>query len=220
MTLPFSTSLVNELQHWFSKAVIYRNLNKDKIPYPVQIPTVYLKPKSFIQLLFDESYPFTEYDYFFQDIEAKSKWPSVVRERITIYASAKMYEICDSTNALNLFFLQADDLTLLNALLAYRIDPTRLTLVDSTSVILVDSTATITLYASLDALSTNLSKLIWVYLKLKIDEDTSVYDTTTLISQPFEVLQSCYEAFVIELYFDFVAAREVIPIPPCEEIVT
>lgn len=220
MTLPFSTSLVNELQYWFSRAVVYRDLNKDKIPYPVEIPTLFLKPKSFIQLLFDESYPFTEYEYLFQDIESKSKWPAMVRERITVYASARMYEICDSTNAFNLFHLQPDDFTLLDTLLAYRIDPTRVNLVDSTSVVLVDSTASITLYASLDALSTNLSKLIWVYLKLKIDEDTSVYDTTTLISQPFEVLQSCYEAFVIELYFDYVAAREVIPIPPCEEIVT
>ena len=220
MTLPFSTSLVNELQYWFSRAVILRDLNKDKIPYPVEIPTLFLKPRSFIQLLFDESYPFTEYEYLFQDIESKSKWPSVVRERITIYASAKMYEICDSTAAFNLFQLQPHDFTLLDALLAYRIDPTRLTLVDSTSVILVDSTATITLYASLDALNTNLSKLIWVYLKLKIDEVISVYDTTTPISQPYEVLESFYEAFVIELFFDFVAAREVIPIPPCEEIVT
>jgi len=219
MTLPFSTSLVQELQYWFSRAVVYRDLNKDKIPYPVQIPTIYLKPKSFIQLLFDEAYPFTEYDYLFQDIESKSKWPAMVRERITIYASAKMYEICDSTDAFNLFFLQPDDLTLLDTLLAYRIDPTRVTLVDSTSVVLVDSTAAITLYASLDALSTTLSKLIYVYLVLKIDGDTSIYDTTTLISEEWQVLQSCYEAFVIELYFDFVAAREVVPIPPCEEIV-
>lgn len=207
MTIPYSTNLVQELQHWFSRAVLFRDLNKDKIPYPVDIPVVYLKPKSFIELLFNESYPYTEYEYFFQDIVSKSSWLSLVRDRITIYPSSKVYEVCDSTAAFNLFQLKPNDLTLLNALLAYRIDSTSVTMIDSTSVILIDSTAGITLYASLDALDTSLSKLIYVYLKLKIEDDTSNYDSTNLFSQPYEVLESCYEAFVIEQFFDFVAAR-------------
>jgi hypothetical protein len=209
MTLPFSTCLVQELQHWFNRAVLLRDLNKDKIPYPVDIPTVYLKPKSFIELLFNESYPYTEYDYFFQDLERKSSWPSIVRDRITIYPSSKVYEICDSTAAFNLFQLKPHDITLLDALLAYRIDSTSVTIVDSTSIILVDSTSSnqVTLYASLDFLDTSLSKLIYVYLKLKVEGDISEYDALNLFSQPYEVLESCYEAFVIEQFFDFIAAR-------------
>jgi len=207
MTLPFSTNLVQELQHWFSRAVLLRDLNKDKIPYPVDIPVIYLKPKSFIELLFNESYPYTEYEYFFQDVASKSSWPSLVRDRITIYPSSRVYEVCDSTAAFNLFQLKPHDLTLLNALLAYRIDSTSVTMIDSTSVTLVDSTAGITLYASLDFLDTSLSKLIYVYLKLKIDGDASGYDNVNLFSRPYEVLESCYEAFVIEQFFEFIAAR-------------
>jgi len=209
MTLPYSTSLVQELQYWFNRVILERNLNKDKIPHPVLIPQIYLKPKSFVELLFNESYPYTSYEYFYQDLASKSGWPALVRDRIAIYPSSKVYEICDSTAAFNLFQLKPHDITLLNALLAYRVDSTSVTLIDSTSVVLVDSTSTnqVTLYASLGALNTDLSKLIYLYLKLKVDGDTSLYDTTTLISKSYEVLESCYEAFLIEQYFDFIAAR-------------
>jgi len=57
------------------------------------------------------------------------------------------------------------------------------------------------------SLTSSLAKLIWIYLDLKTRNSYSHYDDTVLISGSTEVLQSCYEAYVIENIFAFIASR-------------
>jgi len=209
MTLPYSTNLVSELQYWFEKYIKESELNRSEIPSPISVPEIYLKPKSFIEMLFQDNYPYSSYEYYYQDASTKSGWASIVRDRLCIYPSAKIFEICDSTAAFNLFQLKTDDLILLDALLVYRMDSTGLTVVDSTSVYFVDTTAGIVLGASLESLSTNLSKMIYLYLDLKVNGNYTNYDNLDLISSPTSILEAAYEAFLIEQMFGFMSTQDV-----------
>ena len=209
MTLPYSTNLVSELQYWFEKYIRESELNRSEIPSPVSIPDIYLKPKSFIEMLFQDNYPYNSYEYYFQDASTKSGWASVVRDRLCIYPSAKIFEICDSEAAFNLFDLKEHDLILLDALLVYRMDSTALTIVDSTSVYLIETTMGVTLGASLEALNTNLSKLIYLYLNLKVNSNFENYDNLDLISNPTNILEASYEAFLIEQMFKYMSSKDV-----------
>lgn len=209
MTLS-STILVPELQTWFYRFVLTSNLNKSETPVPTPIDAVYLPQKSFIELLFNENYSHREYKYKYLSDTNKYGWPYVVRNRLMVYpASARYYTLND--HGTNFFNLQHDDFVLLDALLAYRNDTTGVlhVTIEPTSLLhplaYFDSTSEI-LYATFSELSTNLSKLIFLYLDLKIYNNYSNYDTTTLIAET--LLESLYEAYVLELMFDFMTDNE------------
>jgi len=142
-------------------------------------------------------------------------WPSVVRDRMMIYAnSAQYYNLyvspCvgeDSTAKVNLFNLQSDDIMMLDALLAYRMDETGVTLIDSTSTSITDTTSGTIIQVNYNGLSTKLSRLIYHYLNLMINQSYSAYDNTNLISDSSCLISSCYEAYVIEKMFQFMSDR-------------
>ena len=208
-----STKLVGELQYWVHQVIAGSELNKNKIPIPVEIPSVTLPMRSFIEMLFNENYPYTSYNYLYEEDTNKYSWPSIVKDRMGIYPrSAKYYRCIDSTSsvpvvdstATNIFLLQDDDIVMLNGLLMYRMDNTGITVVDTTGTTEIVGT---TLYVNYDGLSTNLSKLIYTYLNLKVNSSYSDYDNLTLLSNPSSVLQSCYEAYIIEEVFKFISSR-------------
>ena len=134
--------------------------------------------------------------------------------------------IINTTTGENLFLLQQDDFTMLDALLAFRIDTYDSTASDSTSVILIDdssaavsvvydSTSDITIItASLDTLNTELSKLIFVFLDLCLNGNTTNYDGVVPISTE-HALQTIYELYVIDKYFEVVSARLTDVAPYC-----
>lgn len=206
MTLT-STRLVPELQKWFNDFVKNSSVNRYAVPMPVDIADVYLTPNSFIALLFNDSYDaslYPEYKYLYKE-EHISCWPNTAKTRLMIYPYCASYHVIDDDEGTNIFLLQNDDFTLLDALLSFRADSTALTIVDSVTTYF-DSTSNI-LYATYGNLSTDLSKLIFLYLDLEVNGNFSNYNNSSLVSNG-DLLESFYEMYVIDKYFAFMTARE------------
>lgn len=196
---PVSTRCVPELQHYVAEYVNNSDLNKELILAPVDIPTIYLdENKSFVRLLFDdgwESYDLN-YRYLYRAVP-KTSIPQEVLLRLMVYPMSARYYLCDSDDIticdLNIFNLQPDDLMMLDKLLEYRLDST------SVSIVGIDY----------NTLSTSLSKLIYIFLDLRINQSYAHYNTPDLISSPGQVLENLYEAFIIEQIFDYVSAMNI-----------
>lgn len=184
-----STIVVPELQYWINRFIVTSTVNKNGVPAPSELNQLYMPQKSFIEMLFNDTYSWDEYKYLYTQKE-RGSWPTPITVRLNLYpASAKYYELAQDSTGENLFLLQADDLTMLNALLSYRVDATSVTIFDSTSGIVYED------------LSTPLSKLIYLYLDLKVNNNFSRYDNTTLVSQG-TLLTTFYELYVLDQYFN------------------
>ncbi len=212
-----STIVVPELQLWSHRFVLTSEVNKYEVPYPPETPTDCYPAGSFISMLFDNNYPHDYYEYLYALKEDRLSWPWIIRQRLLVYPRSAKYEVINTSTGENLFLLQQDDFTMLDGLLAFRMDSTAVILIDSTSPVSIDSTSTpgITIItASLETLSTELSKLIFVYLDLCLNQNTSNYDTTTPISTD-HALQTIYELYVLDKYFEVVSARDTDVAPYC-----
>jgi hypothetical protein len=204
-----STIVVPELEIYGRSFILESQVNKFGVPFPADMnldDTCYPQG-SFITMLFNECYDLDYYKYLYSDVQDKLSWPAVVRRRLNVYpVSARYMELAD--NGLNTFSLLADDFTLLDALLIYRQDSTGLVVVDTTGVtttLVYDATAGITILTTdLDVLSTELSKLIFIYLDLVVNKNISNYFSNVPISTDFS-LQTIYELFVISKYFDYIS---------------
>lgn len=199
-----SATLVPELQHYFYEFIVNSRLNKWRVPEPVDISTLFLGPNSFIEMLFNDNYSKTTYEYRYSEETNSLCWAPNARRRIQVYPGSAKYLVLDSAGS-NVFNLQSEDFTLLDALLGYRIDETSLTIIDTTGVAVYDSTSN-TLYARYTNLSTELSKLIFLYLDLQINDNFQNYNNLNLISTG-GVLESCYEQYVIDRYFRYMTIR-------------
>jgi hypothetical protein len=205
-----STIVVPELQIQAHDYIINSEVNKYNVQFPPRLLSTCLPPGSFITMLFDEAYDLDYYKYLYAEVEDKLSWPEIVKRRLNVYpVSAKFMTLNDDTGR-NLFTLEQDDFTMLDALLAYRQDATSVVLIDTTGAVsITDTTAGITIVrASLNELSTELSKLIFVYLDLEINKNTSNYSTDTTISTE-DPLETVFELFVIDKYFDYMSGRNV-----------
>lgn len=195
-----STKFVPELQYYFEIYVKSSQLNKYQFKTPSTFSETYVTPSSFIQLLFDDNWPsiYRSYKYCYRSLD-RSSWSGPIRDRLGVYSQSAQYYVidetcpinCNDSTSSNIFLLQDDDFTMLDKLLQYRIDDTSVTIAD------IDSTA----------LVTNLSKLIYKYLDLKLNNNYSAYNNTTLISNPDIALEVCYEAYLIETMFLYMAAK-------------
>ena len=209
-----STIVVPELQLWANRFVLSSSVNKYEVPYPVYDLTHCYPEGSFISMLFDDNYPLDFYEYLYAEKEDRLSWPWVVRQRLLVYPRSAKYMIINTVTGENLFLLQQDDFTMLDTLLAFRMDSTSVTVIDdSTSPVSFDSTTGVVV-ASLETLTTELSKLIFVYLDLCVNENTSNYDSIIPISTE-HALQTVYELYVLDKYFDVVSARDTDVAPYC-----
>lgn len=198
-----SAILVPELQHWFNNFIVHSVVNKNFIPFPVDIAPLYLGANSFIELLFNDNYSKHSYEYRYAQETNPFCIPRQVFMRIQVYPGASKYLRLDPTGN-NVFNLQQDDFTLLDSLLAYR-DSTAVVILDTTGTAIFDATAQI-LYAHYDNLSTNLSKMIYLYLDLMINENYQRYNNLILLSNQ-TLLDCCFEAYLIEQYYNFMSQR-------------
>jgi len=207
MTLS-STILVPELQYYFNNFVVNSVVNKYEVPLPVPVDLIFLTSNTVVELLFNDDFSGTDYTYLYSNLDDKSTWPTLSRQRLMIYSSAKYY-VPDSAGS-NVFNLQAHDFILLDALLQYRIDSTSLTIIDSTSIQLItDSTSnTSILYANFNLLSTPLSKLIFLYLNLKIYNNYENYNNLNLVTSG-TLLETCFELKLLDEYFSLITDREI-----------
>jgi len=208
-----STIVVPELQLWSHRFVLTSEVNKYEVPYPPETPTHCYPPGSFISMLFDDEYSLDYYEYLYAEKEDRLSWPWIIRQRLLVYPRSAKYMIINNTTGSNLFLLQQNDFTMLDSLLAFRMDSTAVVLIDSTSSVSFDSTSGV-ITASLETLTTELSKLIFVYLDLCINRNTSNYDTTNPISTD-HALQTIYELYVIDKYFEVVSERDADITPYC-----
>jgi hypothetical protein len=230
-TILTSYTIVPELQHGYSLFVIDSSIvTKDRIPPPVDIPELYLSNISFISMLFNNSYCQDSYEYKYKQETNVLCIPRIAYDRMIVYPSSSQYVNIDPKGD-NIFALQADDFTLLDALLKYRtlicdstgvetacgVDATsfNLVMIDSTNVSFVcDATTNICiLQASLGSLSTELSKLIYLYLDLKVNGNFLNYNNTSLISTG-GMLESCYESYLIDQYYKCMSSKTVL-FPDC-----
>lgn len=205
-----SYSLVPELQHFFNRFVIGSEINKDLVPPPVDIAETYMPENSFIEMLFNDNYSKSTYEYRYINQTNTGCIPRSAFARIQIYPGSWQYLTLDPTGD-NVFSLQVVDFVLLDTLLAFRNGAT-----DSTSLIMIDSTATsfvadstagiYTLYTSYTNLTTQLSKLIYLYLRLETLNDFSLYNNDSIISTG-GLLETCFEAYLLDKYFTFMTNR-------------
>jgi len=200
-----SVDLIPELQYFFNHFVVNSSINKNRVPAPAEIGSTYMGTASFIELLFNNDYSESSYNYLYYENTTRNTWPAIVRNRILIYpAAAKYFQVTpnDSTGE-NIFNLLDDDLVLLDALLQYRTDSTSVTIIDSTSTTFINNILS-TRYSNL---STNLSKLIFSYLDLKIRDNVSNFDNQILISSSTSVLENMYEVYILDNFFNIMSAR-------------
>lgn len=188
-----TANLVPELQNYFEEYVNTSILNKGIISAPATIESPYdnIDNTSFVRLLFDDNWPVdaTSYNYLYEEVN-RSLYPWVVKTRLMVYNLIGKYWISDSTANQNIFELVSDDFRLLNKLLEYRTDQT----------CTIDDIV-------FDDLTTSLSKLIYIYLDLKLNDSCEHYNTPDIISNENEILANCYEAYIIENVFNFVSSR-------------
>lgn len=199
-----STIVIPELEYWFYNFLLTTYLNVHQISYPATFQNdIYLGQKnSFIRLLFDDNWPtdLSNYNYLYRYVDEKGLWPSVIRDRLCIYRSAKYYEIDDtqSDSSENFFNLKEDDLLMLDKLVDFRTE-----ILDSTAS--MDSTSSIEIYYT--DLTTNLSKLIHVFLDLKLNGNYSNFDFENIMSGD-SLLEACYEIYVLEHIFRYISEIE------------
>lgn len=209
MAIIASPTLIPELQAWFYHFVLQSEINKFEVPAPVDIDDVYLPKKSFIEMLFNDKYSYREYSYLYNEETRPQCWPTLVRQRLCIYAGSAKYMLLADPGETgdNIFGLESSDLTLLDALLGYRTDGTSVTIIDTTATITFDSTSFV-LYANFNNLPTPLSKLIYLYLDLKLYGRYENYNNLNVISTT-KVLDTMYELFLIDEYFKFISAMDI-----------
>lgn len=191
-----SVKFVPELNFYFGEFVKNTRLNKYQMKSPSSFSESIITPKSFIELLFNNSWPqlYTDYIYHYRQETSQSAWASTIKDRINLYSNSSQYyvlansnENLDSTSS-NIFLLQQDDIMMLDELLKYRLDKT----------ITLDSTAVLT---------TNLSTMIYLYLDLKVNNNYQVYNNTNLIADPSIILEVSFESYLIENMFNYISGK-------------
>jgi len=192
-----ATKVVPDLLFYAQNYVINSTANKFKIPFPDTFSVTYLEDnKSFIRLLFDETWPvtLTSYRHLFREQTDLTSVPESLRRRMMVYPSNSKFYICDSDStsvcSVNIFGLEQDDFDMLDKLLQYRIDTTSC---DITTIIYTN-------------LTTNLSKLIYIYLKFKLTSEYTLFDNTTPLSDDNNVLENFYESFIVDTIFTYLSS--------------
>jgi hypothetical protein len=210
-----NSELIPEFQTWFYKFVTTSIINRYEIPAPVPVPENFLTPASVVQLLCDDDYPYDYYNYLYKAESRNQCWPTLTRQRLMIYPGSKYLVPGETGN--NIFNLKDHDFVMLDALLNYRIDSTSVVFIDTTASIdstavdlIVDATAGIVIVnATFDSLNTPLSKLIYLYLDLKIYENIDIYCASDLVTDG-TLLASCFEAKLMDEYFLYLTNQNVL----------
>ena len=202
-----NTQLLPEFQYYFSKFVETSIVNRYEIPIPVEVDQQFIQGGTVIELLFKEEFPYDNYTYLYKNEERVYMWPTLTKQRLMIYPGSKyLIPTTDQNTGYNVFNLQVDDFFMLDAMLLYRKNPYVVSMVDSTSVDIITVNGITYVYASVNALSTPLSKEIYLYLQIKIHGNYEFYNTTETISDN-SLLAACFELKLIDEYFSFFQNR-------------
>jgi hypothetical protein len=148
---------------------------------------------NFIEVLFCEAisdstsgdiYPYPIFNYKFRKIDDPYSWDSLTRRRSRVYPSTTTYYICDKEATNNIFSLTSQDLNLITKLLQFK--QTGSTIIDD---------------MVYEDLTSNLSKLIYLYLDFKINNDYSLYNNSNILADSSSLLENIFEYYLIQEIF-------------------
>lgn len=182
---------IPELQYWIQKIFLKYSLNENAPPRHMIINQEDCSPNTFIELLLNDDWPSdsTNYNYNYELITNKGNWPVYILRKLSIYSKNTYYcTISDTTNSGNLFELEADDFTMLDVLLKYRLN-------------IQDSTQDFE-GIMFTNLTTNISKLIFLYLDFKINNNLSYYDNI-ITNTDSNALEKIFELYLIMSIFEY-----------------
>lgn len=192
-----ATKVVPDLLFYIQNYVVNSTANKYMIPYPDTFSYEFLASnRSFIRLLFDDTWPttYTSYRYLFRLEDCMNSAATTLKTRMMLYPGNSQLYVCDSDSTaectVNVFGLQQDDLDLLDKLLLFRTDTTSC---DITTI-------------TYENLTTTISKLIYIYLNFKINNDYTLFDNSVPLSNSLNVLENFYESFIIDTIFKYLSS--------------
>lgn len=190
----YSRRISADLQYWFDQFLISTEMNKYEIPgAAIETSIDVASEKTFHELLFNDDYSHTSYRYLYREIEDRLSWPSSVKSRMLLQPMQARYFVADDDDpevcSVNLYNLQVDDIIMLDRLLIYRIDTGNATLAG----------------LDYDSLTTNLAKMIYIYLDMKLNDDYSKYDSVALMSAGADLLETLYETYLSENIFKYIS---------------
>ena len=212
-----NTQLIPEFQYFFNNFVKTSVVNKNEIPMPVEIDLSFIPRGTVVELLCNDNYSYDDYTYLYKN-ESTSCWPTLTAMRLNIYSGSQyLIPATLADGGTDIFNLQPHDIIMLDTLLAYRHDSTTTILVDATATVdatsvevITDSTTGITyVYASLNVLSTSLSKEIFLYLQFHLYDNWELYNNISSIVSDCSLLATCFELKLMDDYFLYMTDREV-----------
>jgi len=160
--------------YWRSNAEI----TLSNVPLSSTINNSIMISDTIFELLFNNNYSYSNFNYLLKEIQILSL-EKQIRERLRYSRSLIKVYITDSTNGTdNIFSISNNDLTILNMLVDYR----------------KNIIPNISLFNYVN--SSNLSKLIYIYLDLMINNNYQKIEDM-LVSSSNNILESLFELYVI-----------------------
>ena len=156
-----------------------------KLPANINFPISTIRDNCFIDLLFNNGYNYTIYNYLFVEVYPENLGKPIY-DRLFLYKKNEM--VCyitslDTTTGNNIFNIVNEDVILLDKLLEYRtniITPPTLTGIDY------------------NTLTSKLAKLIFIYLNLVLNDNFSLLNNITAITVNTDsVLLKLFELYVL-----------------------
>lgn len=176
-----SYQYIPELDYFFRDYWTSRGEINTETVNTSEIETEYsFEDACFLELLFSQTYSHMYYNYRFVTV-SNSAFSKPIKERVqSNYNSITCYVSSDSTSDLNIFSLGSDDLTMLDKLLEYR------------------TTSTTSLNGiTYGNLSTNLSKLIYIYIDIVVNSSYSRLNDVAMLSTEDNLLENLFETYVV-----------------------
>ena len=184
---PSSKILILELQYWMERILTKSIINREYIRRTSISTNVKLKENSILHLMFNDNYSQSDYCYTLTERQDKFSWPSYVKYKLSVYPLDSKYYVFDDMGSGNLFKIKSDDILMFDVLLQYRLKQNNIVLPDYNS------------------LSTNLSKMIFIYLDMKLNKNIDKFDHIEFMSGKNSMVETTYECYLMNEIFTFVS---------------
>lgn len=163
--------------YWKSRGEI----TVSQVNLPVVLPDTFSLPgDSVFDMMFDNAYPHTSYNYLFEEHRI-TEFPKNIIDRLSVKcARSKCYISSeDSTSSVDLLLLSDEEISMLDTLLDYR----------AFGIFSLDTTG-------FSALEHPLSQSIYIYLDVIGNHDLDSIDLLTQMSPPTKILDILFDIYV------------------------
>lgn len=191
---------IPELNSWLNTRAFESPIGASSYDFPTEInKDKWTTKESVINLLFDPCFDSTTYVTTFKEIDFLKLDDRVLQNRLSIHRQTlhiyvpelSQYEsmYLQSGSGENILEFTTEELDMLDRLFQYRTTGTA----DLTGIIIQPEHESI--------LDSELSKLIFLYLNLKLNSDFSQYDFSNEIANSDRLIELMFEKFVLDSYF-------------------